>query len=110
MMYLGSNAFVGPALSNIAAPRCEVVAKVNGLVGDCAPLGYFDPFGFSKGASPETMKKYREAELKHGRVAMLACAGMIHADKWHPLFMASLARTRCWRPCRRPSWACCRSS
>merc|ERR1719327_1133979 len=91
MMYLGSNAFVGPALSNIAAPRCEVVAKVNGLVGDCAPLGYFDPFGFSKGASPETMKKYREAELKHGRVAMLACAGMIHADKWHPLFDGKLS-------------------
>ena len=86
MMYLGSNAFVGPALSNIAAPRCEVVAKVNGLVGDCAPLGYFDPLGFSKGASPETMKKYREAELKHGRVAMLACWGMITADGFHPLF------------------------
>ena len=35
----------------------ELVAKVNGLVGDCKPLGYFDPFGFSKDASPETMKK-----------------------------------------------------
>jgi hypothetical protein len=63
-----------------------VQAKVGGLVGDCAPLGYFDPFGFSKDASPETMKKYREAELKHGRVAMLAAAGMIHQDKWKPLF------------------------
>ena len=53
-----SPTFVGPALSNLAAPRCSVVtAKVNGLVGDCAPLGYFDPLGFSKGASPETMKK-----------------------------------------------------
>jgi len=39
-------------------PRCEVTTmKVNGLVGDCAPLGYFDPLGFSKNASPETMKK-----------------------------------------------------
>merc|ERR1719198_406334 len=63
-----------------------VVAKIEGLVGDCAPLGYFDPLGFSKDASPETMKKYREAELKHGRVAMLACFGMITADKFHPLF------------------------
>lgn len=30
--------------------------------------------------------RYRECELKHGRVAMLACAGMITSDKFHPLF------------------------
>jgi len=86
-LFAGSPTFVGPALSNVAAPRCSAVtAKVNGLVGDCAPLGYFDPLGFSKDASPETMKKFREAELKHGRVAMLACWGMITADSFHPLF------------------------
>merc|ERR1719263_809419 len=69
--------------------RCSapaIQAKVNGLVGDCAPLGFFDPLGFSKGASKETMNKCREAELKHGRVAMLACFGMITADGFHPLF------------------------
>merc|ERR1711988_1571052 len=68
-----------------------VVAKIEGMVGDCAPLGFFDPLGFSKDASPETMKKFSEAELKHGRVAMLACAGMITADKWHPLFGGKLS-------------------
>jgi len=61
-----------------AAPAISM--KIEGMVGDCAPLGFFDPLGFSKDASPETMKKYREAELKHGRVAMLACFGMITAD------------------------------
>ena len=30
--------------------------------------------------------RFREAELKHGRVAMLAVFGMITADKFHPLF------------------------
>ena len=79
----------------VIAPRqpaaSSVVAKVNGMVGDCKPLGYFDPFGFSKDASPATMKKFREAELKHGRVAMLACAGMITADKFHPLFGGKLS-------------------
>merc|ERR1719230_14913 len=91
-LLVGSPAFVGPALSNVAAPRCSAVsAKVNGLVGDCAPLGYFDPLGFSKDASPEMMAKFREAELKHGRVAMLACAGMITADKFHPLFGGKLS-------------------
>jgi len=74
------------------ASQCSSVdMKVNGLVGDCAPLGYFDPLGFSVDASPETMKKFREAELKHGRVAMLASWGMITSDKWHPLFDGKLS-------------------
>jgi light-harvesting complex I chlorophyll a/b binding protein 1 len=30
--------------------------------------------------------RFREAELKHGRVAMLASLGMITADKFHPLY------------------------
>lgn len=60
--------------------RATVSMKVEGMVGDSAPLGFFDPLGFSKGATPEKMKLYREAELKHGRVAMLACFGMITAD------------------------------
>ena len=36
------------------------------------------------GLSPSV--RYREAELKHGRVAMLAAWGMITADSFHPLF------------------------
>mmetsp|Transcript_22270 Transcript_22270/g.69826 ORF Transcript_22270/g.69826 Transcript_22270/m.69826 type:complete len:205 (+) Transcript_22270:23-637(+) len=78
----------------LRAPQLQPLSaqcKVNGMVGDCKPLGYFDPLGFSKDASPETMAKFREAELKHGRVAMLACAGMITADKFHPLFGGKLS-------------------
>jgi len=37
------------------------------------------------------MNKFREAELKHGRVAMLAAAGMIFADVYHPLFDGKLS-------------------
>jgi len=87
------NAFVAqPALSTLSRQCSSAVEmKVNGLVGDCAPLGYFDPLGFSKDASPETMKKFRESELKHGRVAMLAAWGMITADKFHPLFNGKLS-------------------
>tara|TARA_B110001452_G_scaffold159776_1_gene132943 strand:+ start:197 stop:340 length:144 start_codon:yes stop_codon:yes gene_type:complete len=47
---------VRPAVAP-ASSALNIQAKVNGLVGDSAPLGYFDPFGFSKDASPETMKK-----------------------------------------------------
>jgi hypothetical protein len=41
------------------------------LVGESAPLGFFDPLGFSKSATPAQLSKYRESELKHGRVAMV---------------------------------------
>ena len=81
-----NSAVLRPASSSVAAQM-----KVGGLIGDCAPLGYFDPLGFSKDASPETMKKFREAELKHGRVAMLASWGMITQDMWHPLFGGKLS-------------------
>ena len=52
--------------------------------------------GKGSGARPRATptrlpRRYREAELKHGRVAMLAAAGMIHADKWHPLFDGKLS-------------------
>ena len=40
-----------------AAARCQPSMKIEGMAGECAPLGYFDPLGFSKDASPETMKK-----------------------------------------------------
>jgi hypothetical protein len=32
------------------------------------------------------MKKWREAELKHGRVAMLAAVGMTIQEQFHPFF------------------------
>lgn len=59
--------------------------KVEGLVGDTAPFGYFDPLGFSKGKTLEQMTSYREAELKHGRMAMAATLGWIVQPSFHPL-------------------------
>ena len=49
----------------------------------------FDPLGFAERASPADMVKYREAELKHGRVAMLAITGMLFAEVWHPMLAAT---------------------
>merc|ERR1719188_2372038 len=45
-------------------------------VGAMAPLGYFDPLGFTKTGDEEGFRKMREAELKHGRVAMMASVGL----------------------------------
>jgi len=50
-----------------------------GEAGVTAPLGFFDPLSLC----PDTEKeffKFREAELKHGRVAMLAFVGFLAGE------------------------------
>jgi len=42
---------------------------------DTETRGLFDPLGFSK--NEENLYRYRAVELKHGRVAMLACLGTL---------------------------------
>ena len=46
--------------------------SVDTIPGALAPVGLFDPLGFAEKADEATLKRYREAELTHGRVAMLA--------------------------------------
>mmetsp|Transcript_87873 Transcript_87873/g.273032 ORF Transcript_87873/g.273032 Transcript_87873/m.273032 type:complete len:271 (+) Transcript_87873:108-920(+) len=46
-------------------------------VGAVAPLGYFDPLGFCKVGEEQDFRILREAELKHGRVAMMASIGLV---------------------------------
>ena len=36
-----------------------------GLPGSLAPVGEFDPLGFTEGADLDKIKSYREAELQH---------------------------------------------
>jgi len=70
--------------------------------GISGPFGFFDPLNFAVDVaglpnySPtntkasedrlDRVKYYREAELKHGRVAMLAAFGFPVAEQFHPLF------------------------
>jgi len=51
------------------------------LPGATQPFGFFDPLGLSKGKDVEQIRIYREAELKHGRVSMLAALGIIAAEE-----------------------------
>merc|ERR1719188_520634 len=46
-------------------------------LGATDPLGFFDPLGFSKVGDEEGFRKLRIAELKHGRVAMMAAVGAV---------------------------------
>ena len=71
-----------------AAPAARAVSSnaVEGLVGfDIETGGPFDPLGFGKNCPPEQMQWYRAAELKHGRVCMLAALGQItqHFTHWN---------------------------
>ena len=46
-------------------------------LGALPPTGYWDPLGLSADGDAEKFKFKREAELKHGRVSMLAIAGYL---------------------------------
>merc|ERR1712014_163846 len=68
----------------------DVVVKASTLkpeemAGITAPLGFFDPLGFSKKGN---IAVFRNAELKHGRICMLAVLGQIVSEKFHPFFDA----------------------
>merc|ERR1719152_710349 len=56
-----------------------------GLPGSLLPVREFDPLGFAQG-SYQDIKLYREAEVQHGRVAMLATVGYLvgEAVPWGP--------------------------
>jgi len=56
------------------------------LPGSTSPLGEFDPLGFLDGKTDMQIKRYREAEVTHGRVCMLASVGMIVGENFNPLF------------------------
>jgi len=76
----------GSARTSLAAWQDENV------VGITAPMGFFDPMGLSQDKDDETMNYYREAELKHGRVAMAACLGWyFDAGGVHPAFNSQLS-------------------
>merc|ERR1712176_1689812 len=64
----------------------DAVNTVKEMPGIVAPLGFFDPLGFSTEAPQGKLLFYREAELKHGRVCMLASLGILVAEQFHPLF------------------------
>ena len=88
-------AYVGSSSGIVAAAGRGNAAGVSMLdprtmPGITEPMGFWDPLGFSLDASMGRMKFYREVELKHGRVAMLASLGFVVAEQWHPLFNGNI--------------------
>jgi hypothetical protein len=64
-----------------AAKVAEKAFTVDTIPGALAPMGIFDPLGLAAKADESTLKRYREAELTHGRVSMLAVVGFLVGEK-----------------------------
>lgn len=62
----------------------EATEYVLEMPGILPPTGFFDPAGLSRMKTPAQLKYAREAELKHGRVAMLAALGFPFAEEFQP--------------------------
>ena len=78
MLAVGAMAFV-PAgrFSGKTSMKMALYDEAEGLIGSDIEWPDFDPWELSKGASEDDMFWYRSAELKHGRIAMLAALGQI---------------------------------
>lgn len=77
---IGSAAAFAPAQTAKSSTALNAV-DIGELPGRLAPNVYFDPLGFSDRADDALMNRYREAELTHGRVAMLATIGFLVGEK-----------------------------
>lgn len=66
---------------NVGAPPVNNGAQY--MPGAVAPLGFWDPLEFAQNADVNTLKRYREAEIVHGRVAMLMTTGTFAGESLH---------------------------
>jgi len=72
-------------LSSVAMSATEFAKTLPGA----GPFGFFDPLGLLKineDMTEGSVRYWREVEVKHGRVAMLAAVGFFVGEKFHPLF------------------------
>ncbi|KAJ1450301.1 putative plastid light harvesting protein [Pelagophyceae sp. CCMP2097] len=73
----------GGAKPKQQARQAPKYVKAEDMVGVSGPLGFFDPLGLSTDLEPGRLAFYKEAELKHGRVAMLAAVGFLVQEQVH---------------------------
>jgi len=74
---VGASAFVAPSARPASARSALQMADFSKEIGAQAPLGFWDPLDLMKDSDETTFKLYRDIEIKHGRVAMLAVLGHI---------------------------------
>ena len=84
MYVLSQNTTMALVLSSISAQAFSAP----GSIGITGPFGFFDPLGLSKGLTVPEFALRREAELAHGRVAMVGALGFLVQEGFHPIFPA----------------------
>merc|ERR1740129_837180 len=72
-----------PAAAVVPKARFDVTKEI----GVCAPFGepgkyVWDPMGETVDMDEAKFRWYRQAEIKHGRVAMIAIAGLLNQGLW----------------------------
>ena len=80
VLFLSSSA-AAFTTNNMAARSSALKMSEINLPGALPPVGLFDPLGFAAKANDATLLRYREAEVTHGRVAMLAAVGFLVGEK-----------------------------
>ncbi|GMI13152.1 hypothetical protein TrLO_g9194 [Triparma laevis f. longispina] len=73
-LFTAASAF---SMAPMAKPATALNAELQSMAGATAPLKGFDPLNLATLGSEETLLWFRAAELKHGRVAMLATTGYL---------------------------------
>ena len=80
------------SLARASVPTMTVSTPLMGkayaetMPGVTAPFGFFDPLGLMDDKSPEEIRMFREAELAHCRVSMVAALGFLVQENFHPIF------------------------
>merc|ERR1712232_93017 len=77
---IASAAAFAPASVSKSSSSLSAFSKES-LPGAIAPTGLFDPLGFPEKADDATALRYREAEVTHGPVSMLAVIGFLVGEK-----------------------------
>jgi len=76
----------GPDRQQVVRTAEAVKNRAQDMSGVISPTGFFDPLGFSTDIEQGKLLFYREVELKHGRICMLAALGILVGENFHPLF------------------------
>merc|ERR1719515_497465 len=67
----------GSAWGDWALYEASPLRAFENELGVQPPVGFWDPLGFTADGNAEDFARRRQTEIKHGRVAMLACMGYI---------------------------------
>lgn len=79
----GSAAAFAPTASKAGSSALSMSdSPYSNELGVIPPTGFWDPCRLSDKIDDATFEQYRTAELKHGRVAMLAVCGYVAAEIW----------------------------